>query len=50
MPVFDVRVSVTFHLTCVSGFLVRLGLLSGQLLVKSCLLGLPYVLFVFDYL
>ena len=28
-------------------FLVRVGLLSGHLLVKSCLLDLPYVPFVF---
>ena len=32
---------------CASIILVRFGLLSGQLLVKSCLLSLPYVPFLF---
>ena len=33
---FDVRVSVTFHLTCVHIILVRFRLLSGYLLGYSC--------------
>ena len=35
LPVFGVRVSVTFHLTCVH-ILVRFGLLSGHFLGNSC--------------
>ena len=34
LPVFGVRVSVTFHLTCVNIIFVRFGLLSGNLLKK----------------
>ena len=44
---FGVRVLMKFSLMCVSIILVWFGLLSGHLLVKSCLLGLPYVPFVF---
>ena len=47
LPVFGVRVSGTFHLMCVHIILVRFGLLGGHILGKSCLLGWPYVLFVF---
>ena len=36
---FGVRVSMTFHLTCVHIILIRFGLLSGHLLGNSCLLG-----------
>ena len=36
LPVFGVRVSVTFQLTCVHITLVRFGLLSGHLLGNSC--------------
>ena len=38
-PVFAVRVSVTFHLTCIHIILVRFGLLSGHLLGNSCAFG-----------
>ena len=41
---------MTFHLLFVHIILVRFGLLSGHLWRKSCPLGCPYVLFVFDYL
>ena len=34
MPIFGVRVSVTFRLTCVHIILDRFGLLSGHLLVN----------------
>ena len=47
---FGVRVSVTFHLSCVHIILIRFGLLSGHLLGNSSSLGIPYVLFYFDYL
>ena len=47
LPVFGVRVSVTFHLTCVNIILVWFGLLRGHLLGNRCSLGRPYVLFVF---
>ena len=36
---FGVRVSVTFHLTCVHIMLVRVGLLSGHFLGNNCSLG-----------
>ena len=39
MPVFGVRVSVTFHLTCVHIIVVQFRLLSGHLLGNSCSLG-----------
>ena len=39
LPVFGVRASVTFHLTCVHIILVRFGVLSGHLLRNSCSLG-----------
>ena len=39
LPVFGVRVSVTFHLTCAHIILVRFRLLSGHLLGNSCSLG-----------
>ena len=41
---------MTFHLMFVHIIVVRFGLLSGHLLGKSCSLGLPCVLFEFDYL
>ena len=41
---------MTFHLMFVHIILVRFRLLSDHLLGKICSLGLPYVLFVFDYL
>ena len=44
---FGVRVSVTFHRTCVHIILIWFRLLSGHLLGNSCSLGLPYVVFVF---
>ena len=40
---FGVRVSVTFHLTCVHIILVRFRLLSGHLLGNSCSLVGQYV-------
>ena len=36
LPVFGVRVSVTFHFTCIHIILVRFGLLSGHYLGNSC--------------
>ena len=45
MLVLGVRVSVTFHLTCVHIILGRIRLLSDHLLGNSCSLGWPYVLF-----
>ena len=36
LPVFGVRASVTFHLTCAHIILVRFRLLSGHLLENSC--------------
>ena len=45
LPVFGVRVSVTFHLTCVHIILVRFRLLSGHLLGNSFSLGRAYALF-----
>ena len=36
LPVFGVKVSMTFHLLFVNIILVRFGLLSGHLLGKSC--------------
>ena len=39
LPVFGVRVSVTFHLTYVHIILNRFGLLSGHLFGNSCSLG-----------
>ena len=47
LPVFSVRVSATFRLTCVHIILVWFGLLSVHLLGNSYLLGLPYALIVF---
>ena len=41
-PVFGVRCSVTFHLTCVHIILVRFRLMSGHLLGNSCSFGKPY--------
>ena len=43
---FGVRVSVTFHRVFIL-FVVQYGLLSGNLLGKSCALGCPYDFFVF---
>ena len=44
LPVFGVRVSVTFRLMCVLVVLVRYRLQSGRLLGNGCSLGCPYVL------
>ena len=44
---FGVRVSVSFHHTCVHIILVRFGLLSGHRLGNSCSVGRPYVLLIF---
>ena len=48
LHVFGVIGSVTFYLTCVYIILVRVELLSGRLLGKSCSLGLPYFSFGFE--
>ena len=45
VPVFGVRCSLTFHLTCVHIILVRFRLMSGHLLENSCSFGKPYVFF-----
>ena len=45
LPVFAVRVSVTFYFTCAHIILVRFRLLSGHLLGNSCSLAWPYFLF-----
>ena len=50
LPFFGVRVSVTFHLTCVQIILVRFGLLSGHLLgIVAHSVGHMFSLY-FDYL
>ena len=48
LPVFGVRVSVTFHLIWSILFLVRSGLLSGHLLGESCSVDHMFSLY-FDY-
>ena len=47
LPVFGVRVSVMFHLTCVHIIIVRFRLLSGHLLGKAAHLVNHMLSFVF---
>ena len=51
LPVFGVRVSVTFHLTCVHNILVQFRLLNGHLLGNIAAHSVDHLFSVcFDYL